>query len=333
MPKRIAALVASLVPGQKAVRLLPAGEFRSADGSGRPTDAPAWRIDADSAAALVARHAARQTRRIVDYEHQTLRAADNGKPAPAAGWIESLEWREGDGLYAVIEWTAAAAAMIAAGEYRYISPVFPYDKTGRVLDIRAAALTNDPGLDGLTDLAALTSLFPPTQETPDMELKKLLLALGLADDKTEAEALTALAALKASADSAGAQIAALTAQAAQPDPAKFVPIDTHLQTQNALAALTSQVEQTERDGLMTAALADGRILPAQDAYWRAQPVAALTAYLAVAQPVAALGGTQTGGKDPSGGKPAGSLTNEQLAVCTGMNIKPEDYLATLSAQA
>jgi len=119
---RLASLIAHLVPGETAVRLLPAGEFRSADGSGRPTDAPAWRIDAAQAAILIARDTARSSRRVVDYEHQTLLAAKNGNPAPAAGWIGALEWREGDGLYAQIEWTEKAAAMIAAGEYRGSSP-------------------------------------------------------------------------------------------------------------------------------------------------------------------------------------------------------------------
>jgi phage I-like protein len=255
--------------------------------------------------------------------------------------MASLEWREpGEGelggLYFSPEWTAKAAAMIDAREYRYISPVFTYDPTGAVLDVLHAGLTNNPGLDGLTDLAALSAHFDcgshDDKETPEMDLKKLLAALGLGEDKTEAEALAAVATLKAAADGAEGKIAALTAQAAQaPDPAKYVPMATHSQTQNALAALTAQVEKSDRDGLMTAALADGRILPAQDAYWRAQPVVALKAYLEVAQPVAALNGTQTGGKEPDGTTDAAALSPEQMAVCSAMNIKPEDYKASLAA--
>jgi phage I-like protein len=143
-------LIAQLSAGQPAVRLLPAGKFRSAEGSGRPHDAPAWRMDAETAAILISQDAARANRRVVDYEHQTLSAASNGQPAPAAGWIEALEWRD-DGLYAGIAWTPKAAAMIDDGEYRYLSPVFSYDATGRVLDILHAGITNHPGLDGLTD--------------------------------------------------------------------------------------------------------------------------------------------------------------------------------------
>lgn len=335
MPQRLAVLSFQIDPAAKAVRLFPAGEFRSADGSGRPLDAPAWYLDTNLAAGLIARANARTDQKVVDYEHQTLKSAENGKPAPAAGWMAALEWRapaesEPGGLYMVPDWTEQAAAMIAARQYRYISPVFTYDSQGRVLDLLHAGLTNFAGLDGLTDLAALTAHFNlNNQEQP---MKKLLEALGLAGDATEDKALEAVAALKAKADGAQAQVATLTAQVNQaPDPAKYVPMATHSQTQNALAALTAQVEQSERDGLMTAALSDGRILAAQDAYWRAQPVAALKAYLEVAQPVAALSGTQTGGKQPDGKKAGGALSDTEMAVCQAMGVKQEDFLATQAA--
>ncbi len=44
--------------------------------------------------------------------------------------------------------------MIAAGEYRYLSPVFNYAPDGTVLALGPAALTSTPGLDGLTDYPA-----------------------------------------------------------------------------------------------------------------------------------------------------------------------------------
>jgi phage I-like protein len=92
---------------------------------------------------------------VVDYEHQTLLAAQNGHPAPAAGWFSKLEWRE-SGLFAIdVEWTERATQMIEGGEYKYISPVFAYDKkTGKVLRLLHAALTNNPALDGMDAVAA-----------------------------------------------------------------------------------------------------------------------------------------------------------------------------------
>ena len=303
MTRRLASLVASLVPGEKAVRLLPAGTFRAADGSGRPADAPGWRLDADIAAALIAAHNARASRRVVDYEHQTIHAATNGQPAPAAGWITALSYRESDGLYAEIEWSEKAAAMIAAGEYRYLSPVFPYDSTGQVLDILMAGLTNNPGLDGLTDLAALSAAFthdlPPDQETQTMKL--LLAALGLAATATETEAVAALDALK----SQSGQVATLTAEiatlkAAAPDPAKFVPADTVVALQAQIATLNSKIESKELDDMIEIGLSDGRILPDMEAWARSLNQAALKGYLDKAQPIAALKSTQTGSKPADG---------------------------------
>ena len=104
---------------------------------------------------------------VIDYEHQTLNKATNGQPAPAAGWFKGLEWRDGLGLFMVqIEWTERAREMIASGEYRYLSPVFGFDsQTGAVTYVHSVALTNDPALIGLSDLAAATAA-PHKPEAP-----------------------------------------------------------------------------------------------------------------------------------------------------------------------
>lgn len=100
---------------------------------------------------------------VIDFEHQTLNTVQNGKPAPAAGWFHKLEWRDGDGLYVTdARWTDTAAKMLTAHEYRYISPVFQYNsKSGAVEKLMSAALTNNPALNGLTDLAAATHRHNP----------------------------------------------------------------------------------------------------------------------------------------------------------------------------
>ena len=87
---------------------------------------------------------------------------------PAAGWINprSLVWVESGpepGLYAEVKWTAKAAEMIAADQYRYLSPVFTYDKTtGEPSDLLNVALTNFPAIDGATAAAALAAQVPGT---------------------------------------------------------------------------------------------------------------------------------------------------------------------------
>jgi phage I-like protein len=75
-----------------------------------------WFIDGSIAASLIAAAEAKQTPYVIDYEHQTLRSAKNGLPAPASGWFGKAGMARGEGLFAVdVEWTDAAAAAIAAG--------------------------------------------------------------------------------------------------------------------------------------------------------------------------------------------------------------------------
>lgn len=113
------------------------------------------------AARLIAKAVALTTDLVIDYEHQTLNSAENGQPAPAAAWFKgkALVWREGFGLFATqVNWTGNAASMIAAKEYRYLSPVFSYNKqTGEVLELHHVGLTNFPALDGMSSLPALAA--------------------------------------------------------------------------------------------------------------------------------------------------------------------------------
>jgi phage I-like protein len=94
---------------------------------------------------------------VIDYEHATLKAKENGQAAPAAGWFKKLVWRDGQGLFLTdARWTDQAKAMVKTKEYRYVSPVFTYHPTtGEVLSLINLALTNDPALSGLTDLGTL----------------------------------------------------------------------------------------------------------------------------------------------------------------------------------
>lgn len=152
MISNLATLAQTLNAANREIRLLPPGVFRANDG--RPADLPGWKIDAVIAGQIIAETAARDDL-VIDFEHQTQLAAKNGQPAPAAGWFKHLVWREGLGLFAVdVKWTAKAQAMLAAREYRYISPVFTFNAvTGQVERLLGAGLTNNPGLSGLTDLA------------------------------------------------------------------------------------------------------------------------------------------------------------------------------------
>lgn len=163
-----------------SVQLLPFGNFRSVDG--RPRNLPAWRVDTGIAADVIARLRQRANDIVIDYEHQTHHAEENGRPAPAAGWFKRLEWREGIGLFATdVRWTAAASAMIHAGEYKYLSPVFSFDpRSGHVQEILSAGLTNSPALDGMVAVALRRDqgATPSSRELTELE-REVCRLLGL----------------------------------------------------------------------------------------------------------------------------------------------------------
>lgn len=302
----IAILAAELPPeAPESFRLLPVGLFRASDG--RPEGLPGWRLTPEDMARLVAEAEARETDYPIDYEHQIIEAKKNGQPAPAAGWFRRLEARE-DGLWAVdVRWTERARRMIAAGEYRYISPVFTYRKDGTVERLLMAAITNFPALDGLTDLSPLSFYM---EDSPMSEsLAALKAALGAPDDADVAKlAADTIQTLTAEVASLKAERDALKAAAAE-----SVPMSQLAALQAEVASLKAEAESRERAALLEQGLADGRILPAQRDYWAAQPLAALKQWLSVAQPIAALTATQSGGKSPE--TKTASLTDEQRHLC------------------
>lgn len=293
----LAACAISVTPSRE-IQLFPLGEFRATDG--RPLDVPHWYIDAALAANLIAEFETRTNQTVVDYEHQTLLSAQNGQPAPAAGWFGKLEWRE-SGLFAVdVEWTERASQMIQAGEYRYISPVFTYDKkTGAIKRLLNAALTNNPALDGMDAVAASQFL---SIEGENMQLEQLLAALRKLTGQNETadadSVLTSLTALISSKDDA---IAALKTATDHPDPAKFVSIDVMKSLQSEVTVLKAEKIDREVDDVIEVALSEGKLLPAQEDWARKlgkENLESLKQYLAAAQPIAALTKTQTGGKAP-----------------------------------
>lgn len=166
--------------------LIPAGTFSGRDGRGpyQAGDLVSLQRIADTT-----RRYAGKTDILIDYEHQSRNALENGKPAPAAGWIKEVEARP-DGLYGRVEWTANAAAAIKAKEYRYISPVYFHTKAGEVLALQTVALTNVPNLD-LFEVSA-HSIFSAAQPTTEVSMKRLLAALGLAEGGSEDDVLVAI---------------------------------------------------------------------------------------------------------------------------------------------
>lgn len=336
------------------VQLLPAGQFRSRDG--RPAECAAWLTNAEIAAKLIADIAALANPVVIDYEHQTLLSAENGQKAPAAGWFtaDGMEWREGEGLFAKVEWTETAKLHIDAKEYMFLSPVILYDKkTGAVKKILNAALTNNAAIDGMEEVSArLTASL--TQETSSMDelleqlrwffnlptlatAEEILAEVKKAADKIKGAQPEAVAAAGFRLDNLvvalGTEVVAL--RSAAPDPAKYVPVDAMQALQTEVSTLRNEKVEREVGEVVTAALTTGKLLPAQEKWARdlgKKDLAALTQYLDTAQPISALASTQTGGKPPAG-EPQGELSESQLAMCRSTGVLPEDFKKTLAAQA
>lgn len=338
----IAALTLEIDNAGPRVQLFPAGRFSAADGTSR-----SWYIDAALAQRLIDAARNQTNDYVFDYEHQTLNALKNGQPAPAAGWFKTLEWVEGVGLFAVdVRWTDRARAMIEAKEYRYVSPMFRHDKAGNVVRLLNAAITNLPALDGMAELVA-ASFISREDNTMDEELLAVLCALfGLAAGATEEELKAKVAGLSESVLKPAAcstlsdllskkdeEIASLSATL--PDPAKYVPVSAMKSMQDQLAALNTRVNDDEVNGLVTVALSDGRLLTDMEDWARElgkKDVAALRGYLKKARPVAALKGTQTGGKAPAGVTDRDVMDESSLAICNMFGNDAKEIASQLAQE-
>jgi phage I-like protein len=153
------------------IHLVPAGKFKGVDGRG-----PFHLKDPRAVMA------ASEEKLVLDENHSTDLAAPQGGAAPARGWIVELQSRE-DGLWGHVEWTESGKQLQADKAYRAISPVFDADpRTGEVLRILRASLTNNPNLTQLETLHH--------QET-GVDLKQLRAIYGLPDDADEAAVFAA----------------------------------------------------------------------------------------------------------------------------------------------
>ncbi|WP_323772055.1 phage protease [Antarctobacter sp.] len=218
------------------VQLVPAGPVETRDGRRFLNDAPAQ---------VLASFLAGKIDLPVDYEHQNDRPeAKLSGPVPAAGWIKELAARA-DGIWARVEWTARAREMIAAREYRFLSPSMLVDKkTKRVVALKGAGLVHRPALH-MTALAAQETDMLDTPDAPSF-MARLEQLLKLDDTATEDDILAALA------DRLGDS----------PDPRDYVPV---MAWQEAATWYNSELATMREDRLsdkVQKAISDGSILPA-----------------------------------------------------------------------
>lgn len=252
------------------VHLIPAGKFAGRDGRGP------YLLDA---AAVLAAFADNQADLPVDFDHQSLTANEKAGPVPAAGWIKELAVRE-DGVWGRVEWTPRAAETLANKEYRYLSPVFKYEaKTGRVVALVSAGLTNTPNLvlraaarvegasmeELMNRIIAMLNL-PVTATADDVvtELQKVIDKLRT----TETEMQTAQARL-----------------AAGPDPAQWVPKSMYDEAAQRVSTLETERLEAAVNAAVAEAQTQRKITPAMKSWaldYARRDLAGFTAYVAAA---------------------------------------------------
>ncbi len=166
------------------ILLTPWGSVESTNGS--------FIVDEESAELAIRAFEEHGTDLPIDYEHQTLGgsyASPNGQ-APAAGWVKRISSEPGVGLWAEIEWTQQASAMLGSKQYRYLSPVAIMRKNDRKLvAIHSAALTNKPAIVGMQPI--VNRIGGDVAFGDESALDRLRLALELAPESCPEEVLVA----------------------------------------------------------------------------------------------------------------------------------------------
>ena len=328
--------------GQRRVRLLPIGVHKTRNGS-PPQIIVEDRAHAEAIATATLDRLG-ETELFFDYDHQAVSAmASNGR-APAAGWAKRI-FGDNQGVWADVEFTAAAAAAIDAREYRYVSPFFQHKRAdGRVTCIINAGLTNTPNLELGVDLSAVASALLPTVPGDVMNYIEIAKALGLGEDATLEAILQAITAMQpavavmsampkiaqavglaedASADAVLSAASALKAGAGAVDPAKFVPVEQVVALNTRLTAL----EGDRIEAAVASAIEGGKIVPALKDWAtnlaKSDPTA-FASYVSAAPTLLADGGTVRTAA-PQGGKD--TLSDADRAAASALGLTDEDYLA------
>lgn len=234
------------------IRLMPVGKINGRDGRRFFLNDPKTVIEQTLAYK-------KNTDLLIDYNHQSEYSEQNGRPAPAAGWMTDF-FTENGFLCAAVQWTNKAAEYIKNREFRYISPVF-YHTDGNVRCIVSAALTNTPNFD----LKALNQ----TKEIKMDKEKTLCQALNAPD---EDKALLRINELKAAQKELNDIAAAFNCEAkaeavikaageTKADPAKFVEIDKVTELTRELNEIKAERAEEKAENAVNAAIRDGRLPP------------------------------------------------------------------------
>lgn len=241
-------------PAPEWVQLTPAGPHLQG------IDGRSWSMSDPQA--LVDKFKAENQTLPIDISHSTEFKAPKGEEAPAVGWITDLEVRAG-AIWGRVDWNEAGANAIASRAYRYLSPVFWFDKARNVMRLRSAGLTNQPNFF----MTALNRA--DATEDDDMSLAAIREKLGLGEDADEGAILTAINAMETSHETA-----LNAAKEGAPDASQYVPMATYQTALNRAQDAEGKLAEVEAEGqeaainaAVDAAIEEKKIAPADRDYF------------------------------------------------------------------
>lgn len=237
--------------------LIPAGSFTGRDGRAWNNNNPQLVVDTFNKA---------QRHVPVDINHSTELKAPKGEEAPAVGFVEEMEVRDG-AVWGRMHWNSDGVAHLNSERYRYYSPAFHYDKQGGVYKISSVALANK---HNLFELPALNHENEPEPENPAMPVPlSIATALALNTEATEADAVAAINQLKTDRD------LALNAEQT-PSLDKFVPRADYdeqkkiaLNAEQELETLKTDQFKAKAQAAVDAAVEAGKVAPASKDFYLA----------------------------------------------------------------
>lgn len=262
---------------------------------------------------------------LVDFDHLSAFAPDEGGDQTAAGWIEELEVRNGQ-VWARVAWTVRAAEQIADKQWRFVSPEFRANtKTGEVAILDAVALVNRPAFE-------MAALARAQNQSGVTDMKAIAIALGLAEDATEEQILTAIQKQSSDLETARAS--------ATPSLSEFVPradydsVLARAQTaETELESAATEAREAEVETFLAAAVKDRRITPATKSHYVALALASDEGF----EQVKELCSKMPQIADPSVLNdaelaPKGGLTEEQRELCGQLGLTEEAFAAQLARE-
>lgn len=329
----------------------PPTEFRIFKRGVNPTSKGDFLFDDEAAKLVMAAYRKAGTDIMLDLEHLSLDSDSNNYDPSAYGWCK-LEVRNGELWAVAVTWTDEGAERLRSRKSRYISPAFRFlTDNGRVTEIYNIAICAVPATYETPALVAASKRVGEkigilTVEVENMDIKKILAALGLSEDATEADVLEAIKALTDGddtpaddaetdddpegdddgEDTATTRVAAAVKGLPPKAQAEILAAVASNKVLNArLAKLEKQTANSARDALIAANV--DKLPKGLEKWASTQTVETLSTYFASATPVRKDAATPP--KHIAGGGSSGevTLTPEDLKVAKLTGQTPEAFLA------